>query len=112
MKRAVILTFLLGFATLSGCVFPGVYKLDIQQGNIVSQDTLDQLQPGMSKSQVEFLLGTPVLKNLFHNDRWDYLYTLEEDDEITRQYRILVFFNEAGTFSHYTGEVPPASEEG
>src|SRR5690554_4836568 len=63
MRLALILTILLGFATLSGCVFPGVYKLNVQQGNIVTQDMLDKLKPGMTPRQVIYVMGNPVLRN-------------------------------------------------
>ena len=59
--RALILTGLLGFATLSGCTFPGVYKLNVQQGNIVTQDMLDQLEPGMTERQVIYLMGLSLI---------------------------------------------------
>ncbi|WP_036537415.1 outer membrane protein assembly factor BamE [Oceanobacter kriegii] len=106
MIRATILTFLLGIATLSGCVFPGVYKLDVQQGNIVTQDMLDKLQPGMTQDQVEFVMGTPVLKNSMEANRWDYLYTLEQDDEVTNRYLIKVYFDANNRFDHYSGSLP------
>ncbi|MDO6681372.1 MULTISPECIES: outer membrane protein assembly factor BamE [unclassified Oceanobacter] len=109
MMRATILTFLLGFATLSGCVFPGVHKLNIQQGNIVTQDMLDQLHAGMTAHQVEFVMGTPVLQNPFNSQRWDYIYTLEERDEITKQYHIQVFFDDQGNYMNYTGTLPNAT---
>jgi len=113
MIRATILTFLLGIATLSGCVFPGVHKLNVQQGNIVTQDMLDQLQQGMTRDQVEFVMGTPVLENSFADNRWDYLYTLEEDDKITKRYLIKVYFDANQRFDHYEGQLPDAefSEE-
>lgn len=104
--RSLILTALLGFATLSGCVFPGVYKLNVQQGNIVTQDMLDKLQPGMTERQVVFVMGNPVLRNPYEKNRWDYLYTLEERDVVTQSYRISVFFDSSGRFSHYSGELP------
>ncbi len=54
---------------------PFVYKPAIQQGNIVTQEDIDKLQPGMTKRQVRFALGTPMLVDVFHQDRWDYVYT-------------------------------------
>ena len=58
---------------------PGVtpYKIEIQQGNFVSQDMVSQLKPGMTKEQVRFVLGTPLVTDIFHPDRWDYLYWRE-----------------------------------
>lgn len=109
MTRATILTFLLGIATLGGCVFPGVHKLNVQQGNIVTAEMLEQLKPGMTQRQVEFVMGTPVLRNPFENERWDYLYTLEQRDKITKEYRIQVFFDKTSRYTHYTGTLPDAT---
>jgi len=50
------------------------YKLDVQQGNLVTQDTISKLQQGMSKQEVQSLLGTPLLQDSFDNNRWDYLF--------------------------------------
>jgi outer membrane protein assembly factor BamE len=61
--------------------------MTIQQGNIVTEEMVDRLEPGMSKSQVRFLLGTPMLADLFHTNRWDYTYTIRrghDDMELTR----------------------------
>ena len=110
MTRAIILTILLGIATLTGCVFPGVYKVPVQQGNIVTQEMLDQLKPGMTPNQVEYVMGTPVLKTTLSPNIWHYQYSLEEDDSITRQYLIQVYFDGRGLFSRYTGDVPPKDE--
>lgn len=106
LARCLILTILLGFATLSGCVFPGVYKLNVQQGNIVTQDMLDKLQPGMTERQVTFIMGNPVLQTPYAPLRWDYLYTLEERDTITQSYSISLFFDATRRFTHYTGTLP------
>ena len=111
IKRASILTVLLGFATLTGCSFPGVYKLNVQQGNIVTSDMLEQLKPGMTQRQVEYVMGNPVLRTPYDNKRWDYIYTLEKRDEIVEQYRISVFFDAAGNYSHYTGSLPAETEK-
>ena len=58
---------------------PGVtpYRIEIQQGNYVSQDMVAQLKPGMTKEQVRFVLGTPLVTDIFHADRWDYVYWRE-----------------------------------
>lgn len=103
-----ILTILLGFASLSACIFPGVYKLDVQQGNIVTQDMLDKLKPGMTERQVIYVMGNPVLKTPYQDERWDYFYTLEERDKVTKRYIISVFFDQQRLFTHYTGELPEA----
>jgi len=100
-----ILTILLSFIFISACSIPKVYKLTVQQGNIVTQDMLDQLKPGMNKRQVAYVMGTPLLKTPFESDRWDYLYTLERRDKVVKSYQITLFFeNEA--YARYEGEVP------
>ena len=65
-------------ALLAGCqtvTLPGLsaHKIDIQQGNYVTQDMVAKLKPGMTRSQVRFALGTPLIADPFHPDRWDYL---------------------------------------
>lgn len=67
------ISLLLLLAALSGCSV--VHKQNIQQGNVVDQDDLAELQIGMTKRQVEVLLGSPALRNPFHADRWDYVNT-------------------------------------
>ena len=51
-----------------------VYRIDIQQGNLLEEEVIDQVEVGMTRSQVQFLLGTPMIADSFHQDRWDYTY--------------------------------------
>ena len=86
MRMGRLLFLALGTALVAGCGFvpriPGVtpYKIDIQQGNFISQEMVAQLKPGMSKEQVRLALGTPLLADAFHADRWDYVYWREAPD--------------------------------
>ncbi len=64
---------------LSGCV--SVYKVEVQQGNVVTQEMIDKLKPGMTPSQVRFVMGTPLIVDPFHQDRWDYYYYLRRANE-------------------------------
>lgn len=109
--RPIILTALLGFASLSACTFPGVYKLNVQQGNIVTQEMLSELQPGMSQRQVIYVMGNPVAKSPFVDNQWDYIYTLEKRDEVVKRYHVTLFFDAMGAYSHYTGEAPSENED-
>lgn len=81
---------------LGGCSFKmpnlGVYKIDIPQGNIVTQEMVDKLQPGMSKRQVRFVMGSPLILDTFEPERWDYLRSLETRKEKRSQQRISLFF--------------------
>lgn len=104
--RALILTGLLGFATLSGCTFPGVYKLNVQQGNIVTQDMLAELKPGMTERQVVYLMGNPVVRNPFSDDQWEYIYTLEQRDVVVKSYHVTLHFDAQGLYTHYSGSTP------
>lgn len=86
-----LLTSLTCIATLlvAGC---SVYKPDVPQGNVVTQEMVDTLRPGMSKRQVAFLLGTPLLVDTFHQSRWDYVYSLRSGREEPKQQHIAIFF--------------------
>ena len=109
--RLIILTFLLGIATLSGCAFPGVYKLNIQQGNIVTQEMLDQLEAGMTERQVIYIMGNPVVQSPYKTDKWEYIYTLERRDVVTKRYKITLYFDDQQLYSHYDGELPDQEQE-
>ena len=114
-KSVVFLVILAAITALSGCSnfqLPGVYRLVIQQGNIVTQDMVDQLQPGMTKRQVNYVLGTPLIMDTFHADRWDYLYTIRDQEGETREQRLTVYFQD-DKLSHFEGDLRPsvASEE-
>ncbi len=96
---------------MGGCSnleFPGVYKLTIEQGNIVTQEMVDQLEPGMSREQVEFVMGTPLVKDPFNADRWDYLYSIEKGSGETEQYQLSVYF-ENDQLRSFSGDFVPAS---
>jgi outer membrane protein assembly factor BamE len=67
---STLATLLLGTWMLCGCV----YRMDVQQGNYLEGKTVDQLQVGMTRTQVRYLLGTPLVPDVFDKDRWDYLY--------------------------------------
>ena len=73
---------------------PGVYRIDIQQGNVVDQAMVDQLEIGMERRKVLFIMGTPLLVDPFNQDRWDYLYSLRtrSGDEVGQ--RVTLYFDE------------------
>ena len=97
-------------ALAAGCSgvprIPGVtpYKMEIQQGNYISQEMVSQLKPGMSKDQVRFALGTPLLTDIFHADRWDYVYWREASSGRRESRRLALFFEE-GKLSRIDGDV-------
>ena len=71
----------------------GPHRIDIQQGNALDQENVAKLKPGLSRSQVRFLLGTPLLVDPFHPNRWDYVYTFHKAGKLTEQKRITLFFD-------------------
>ncbi|MCR4332880.1 MAG: outer membrane protein assembly factor BamE [Sulfuricaulis sp.] len=76
---------------LSGCL--SVYKVEVQQGNVVTQEMIDKLKPGMTPSQVRFVMGTPLIVDPFHQDRWDYYYYLRRSNEASGEsQRVTVVF--------------------
>ena len=79
---------------LTGCasLLPEPHKIDIQQGNQVKQEKLDQLKLGMNREQVKFLLGTPLLKDGFNTGRWDYMYYLKPGKGELKKSRIVLYF--------------------
>ena len=98
--------------TLSGCGFiPGVYKIDVQQGNVVTQDMVDQLRPGMTQRQVRFIMGTPLIQDTFHPERWDYLYSLKSGRSERVQERISLTFEDNRLIGLSGDFIPGASTD-
>ena len=106
---------MVGFASLAGCSYvptiPGVtpYRIEIQQGNFISQEMVTQLKPGMSKEQVRLALGTPLLTDIFHADRWDYVFWRERPGKKREQRKLTVFF-EDGKLTRLDGDVVAAGD--
>jgi outer membrane protein assembly factor BamE len=78
----------------SGCSWQtlGVYKLDINQGNYITQDQVDRLKVGLTRQQVRVVLGTPLLSDPFHANRWDYVYAFERQGKVVEERRLAVYF--------------------
>jgi outer membrane protein assembly factor BamE len=97
MRKSLFSLSLSASLTLASCStllnnLPGVYTLKIQQGNIIDQAMIDQLRPGMNKRQVLYIMGSPMLDDVFHKDRWDYLYSDQPDGEDKVQKKLSLFF--------------------
>ncbi len=90
---------------------PGItpYKVEIQQGNFVSQEMVSQLKPGMSKEQVRFVLGTPLLTDIFHAERWDYVYWRETPAGEREQRKFAVYFDD-GRLARVDGDIAASGE--
>jgi len=113
MNKIRTLLFAAFAAAITGCSvdrIPGVYRIDIAQGNVITHEAAVQLQPGMTRQQVQFIMGTPTLVDTFHPDRWDYLYRVQWGNGDLENEHITVHFD-GDTVSRITGDLPPKSAE-
>ena len=86
----------------------GVYKLDINQGNFITQDMVEKLKPGLSKQQVRLYLGTPLLLDPFHADRWDYIYQYRHNGKTVESCQFTVYFAD-DKLARWEGDELPVS---
>ncbi len=107
-KRLTCLACVLAVLSVLGACsvdrIPGVYRIDIRQGNYVDQAMLDQVRRGMSRQQVQRVLGTPLITDPFHPDRWDYVYTFQKGRG-ERQRRVISLFFEGDRLQRIQGDV-------
>ena len=85
---------LLLLSLTAGCesLLPSFYTVPVRQGNYIDQATVAQLQPGMTKQQVQRILGTPLIADPFHQNRWDYYYSYRKDGKQVEQRHVALFF--------------------
>lgn len=83
------------------------YRIDVRQGNFVTQEMVAQLKTGQTKDQVRFILGTPLVADMFHADRWDYVYRFQPGHGEAQQRRVVVYFAD-GKLTHVAGDVVPS----
>ncbi len=91
---------------LTGC---SIYKLDIPQGNIITQEMASKLKTGQTREQVRFILGTPLAADPFHAQRWDYVWHIERGDKVLEDRKFTVFFNAINTLERWEGETAPSA---
>jgi outer membrane protein assembly factor BamE len=87
------------------------YKLKIIQGNELDQNVVNSLQPGMSREQVQMLLGTPLLRDPFHANRWDYLFVVTRAGEIQEEKKLTLYFDVNGNLIHAEGDALTAQPQ-
>ena len=113
MRFKILLTALAMQICLTGCgnftLFPGVHRIAIQQGNIIEQDMVDQLKPGMTKAQVRFVLGTPLIADTFDQERWDYYYSKSGGDAEPIREKFSVYF-EGDKLKSFEGNIAPSDQ--
>ena len=84
---------------------PFVHKIDIQQGNVINQDMLGQLELGMEKTRIEYIMGTPSIKHTFDSSTWDYFFSYRHEDEYTESRRITLHFDEYDKLTFVSGNI-------
>ena len=89
----------------------GVYKLDVNQGNYITQDQVDRLKVGLTSQQVRIALGTPLLADPFHANRWDYIYAFERQGKVLEDRRLAVYFVDDRLARWEGDEMPPPPAE-
>lgn len=104
MKKLLIALTI--FASAAGC---SIYRIDVTQGNILTQEMVDRLEPGMTRRQVRAIMGTPVLRDPFHADRWDYVYWFQPGGGEPEQRRVALFF-ENDRLVRIEGDLRPRPE--
>jgi outer membrane protein assembly factor BamE len=114
-RRTITAALICACLILSGCNLtklrlPRVHKLTVQQGNVITQDMIDQLQPGMTRSQVSYVMGEPVFRNSFNANRWDYIYTIELPGIFNDERRVSLYFDD-DRLAYFTGDYAPTSEK-
>ena len=97
-------------ASCSTLHFPGVHRITVQQGNVITQSMIDKLKPGMTRRQVQYVLGNPVVDDQLNKNRWDYIYTIDVPgyDPVNR--KLQVFFIDE-RLSYFEGDFVPTENK-
>ena len=105
MRPSLTIIVLLG-AFLTGCNL--LYKPEVQQGVLLTPEMLQNLKPGMTKRQVRLLLGSPPVNDVFHPERWDYVYSLSKSGEKVTSRHLALYFSQ-DSLVRAEGELAPAA---
>ena len=119
MRNIIIIGFTFLVIQLSACTWvpdlsdiglPRVHKVDVPQGNVIEQDQINQLRPGMTKEQVIFVMGTPMINDPLHDNRWDYIFRFKPGYGEIETKRTTVFFNEDEKLVNIIGNYRPGDK--
>lgn len=92
--RAILILLSMLLSSCGGASGPfSLYKMDIRQGNFVTAEMREKLKLGMSRQQVRYVLGTPMVSDAFHGNRWDYVYLLEHRGKLVEQQHLALYFD-------------------
>ena len=109
IRLSLILLLSLVLTACSTLRFPGVHRITIQQGNVITQQMIDKLRPGMTRSQVRFVLGNAVIDDNLDADRWDYVYTIQIPGRPQIQKVLSVYFV-GDRLSYFVGDFLPTED--
>lgn len=110
----ILISMVVCSCVLSGCgisniKIPTLYKVAIQQGNVITQEMVDKLKPGMTRRQVAFVMGEPVLRDPFDNTKWVYLYSIDVPGVFNQESRLVLLFDEEDLLSVISGDYAPGA---
>jgi outer membrane protein assembly factor BamE len=88
-----------------------VHKVEIQQGNIINQDMINKLEPGMSQRQVRFIMGSPMISDTFHAGRWDYLYRMHKSGHAPSETKRVSLYFDNNQLARIEGDIRPLPVE-
>ncbi len=103
MRKIIVLSLSVSALLAIGC---SIHRVDIQQGNLITPEMVEKLEPGMDQRQVQAILGTPLLRDPFHQDRWDYYYSLKRKNVPLERHALQIYF-ENGRLARIEGEPHP-----
>lgn len=100
----------LALLAIGGCIHP--HKLEVRQGNVVTPEMLEQLKPGLTRSQVRFILGSPLISDPFHPERWDYVYLYKKHATAPAETRHLTVLFKGDAVERVVGDMAPFATTG
>jgi len=109
MKKLLIIIAWIASLNLAACStssLPWVHKINVQQGNVVTQEMVNKLKPGMTQAQARFIMGSPMVTDTFHQERWDYIYLFKPGYGSPKQERVSLYF-EKDALTRITGTLHP-----
>lgn len=95
MQKLLVILLVLSTTLSAGCGslrFPGVFRIDVGQGNLITKDMVDKLRVGMTPRQVRYVMGSPMIADTFNPNRWDYLYNLETGKGLLVENHLVLYF--------------------
>jgi outer membrane protein assembly factor BamE len=106
VPRTLVLTLSL-FTAACGLITP--YRIEIQQGNYVAQEMVAQLKLGLTRDQVRYVMGTPLVSDIFHEERWDYVFVRQRANSSEVEHRRVAVFFEDGKLKRVDGDIVAAA---